>query len=871
MVTHRLTPQSAPDTTDLAGKTIGRYAVIRRIGVGGMGEVYLAEDKTLKRLVALKRVHPRLRSDWVHVQRLVKEAERVSALNHPCVAAVYDILHEGGEIVLVMEYVEGVSLRTRLQGPMEVHEVLHIAMKCCEALQVAHEKQIVHGDIKPENVMLTASGGVKLLDFGVARRLGLSHETVDSVSRLDPDHVGGTPSYMAPEVLLNQDPDARSDLFSLGIVLYEALAGHHPFPAESLLQRSDKIVHETPTPLNKFNPRLLPGMESIVSRLLEKNPDKRYTTASEVHADLQRVEGGQGRSTALRNAVGRLFAREDRVTVLMVLLLVTAMFSGIFLRQRTQAPVPGTSSFVPAHRFVAVLPFRYIGGSTENDAFAEGITAIITARLTQFSDGKQIQVAPADELHRSGISDIASARKNLGVNLVLEGNLHRSGDSMRVVVALVDAATRRQIRAETITASVGDPLSLEDSIATTAARLLEISPAQSVTTSAAKTVPAAYEYFLQGQGYLQSYKVEQVDRAREAFQKAIEMNPSYAPAYAGLGEAYSRKQETDYRREWVEAARSNCDKALSIDPQLPAGHECLGNYYNDVGEYQRAVGEFAKALKFDPASDPALLGTARAYEQLNKNDMAESTYKRAVELRPLLWRSHSDLGNFYAKQSRYPDAIAEVDRAVKLVPESSRPLHQLGGIYYLMGRFDDATAALNKALTLDPTATTFSNLGMIQLANQEYDAAITNLSKAESMDPDHTRIGNLARAYYWSGKREQAADHFRRALNAASKVLDVNPKDADALILSASYYAMLGEKRPALNTLNRALTLQPRNPEYQYWAAVVHNRFGNRAEALKRLELAASLGYSPVEIKLAPEFENLHSEARYQKLTSKGL
>jgi tetratricopeptide (TPR) repeat protein/tRNA A-37 threonylcarbamoyl transferase component Bud32 len=869
MATQRAGPQSVPDTTDLSGKTIGRYSVLRKIGVGGMGEVYLAEDRTLKRQVALKRVHPRLRSDWIHVQRLVKEAERVSSLNHPCVAAVYDILHEAGEIVLVMEYVDGTSLRTRLQGPLDVHEVVHIAIKCCEALQAAHEKAIVHGDIKPENVMLTTTGGVKLLDFGVARRLGMSHETVDSVSSLDADHVGGTPSYMAPEVLLNQDPDARSDLFSLGIVLYEALAGHHPFQAESLLQRSDKIVHETPTPLNKFNPRLLPGVESIVARLLEKSPEKRYASAAEVMEDLRRVQGGHGRSTTLRNAIGRLIKREDRATILMVLLLVTAMFSGILLRQRGKSTdSPEIAASVPAEKFVAVLPFRYIGGSTENVAFAEGITATVTARLTQFANRKQLQVAPGDELHRSGIADIASARKSLGVNLVLEGNLHRSGDAVRVTVALVDANSRRQLRTETITASMADSLALEDQISFAAARLLDTAPPQPNTVLAAGPGRGAYEYYLQGQGHLQSYKIDQVDAAIDAFKTAIEMNPGYAAAYAGLGEAFGRKQETDPRREWAEAVRVNCEKALALDPQLPAGHVCLGNYYHEVGGYERALVEFEKALRADPASTPALLGTASAYEQLNKNDQAEVTYKRAVEMRPQFWRSYSDLGAFYARRTRYTEAVAQVDQAVSLVPENGRPLHQLGGIYYLMGDFDSATKALNRALSLDPTPNTFMNLGLVQFSDRNYDGALVNFTRAAKMDPGYAQLGNLARAYYWApGKRGEAAQQFRLALDAANNALQINPKDADAMIMSASYYAMLGDKQPAFDALRRALARQPRNPEYHFWAAVVHNQFGDRREALDRLEQAAKLGYSQMEIKTAPEFENLQGDPRYQRLS----
>src|SRR4051812_36788748 len=288
---------------DLSGITIGRFAVRDRIGAGGMGEVYLAEDTTLKRPVALKRVGPHLRNDWSNVQRLLKEAERASALNHPGVASIYDVIQERGEVLLVMEYIEGISLRQRLrEGRLEIAQVIDLAIRVCDALQAAHDKSIIHGDIKPENMMLTPNGSLKLLDFGVARRMAGDEETMDDVSHLIKEHPGGTPAYMAPEVLREMEPDGRADLFSLGIVLYEMLSGRHPFYAETPTGRTEKILQLDPPPIRKLNPAVPIAVEKIVFRLLEKDREDRYQTGNEVIEDLRDAQ--QGRAVWPR-AMGR--------------------------------------------------------------------------------------------------------------------------------------------------------------------------------------------------------------------------------------------------------------------------------------------------------------------------------------------------------------------------------------------------------------------------------------------------------------------------------------------------------------------------------------------------------------------------------------
>ena len=865
-----MNPADAPGLNDLSGSRIGRFEVKRKIGAGGMGEVYLAEDTMLKRPVALKRVHPRLHSDWGHIQRLLKEAERISALSHPCVASIYDVLREQNEVLLVMEYIEGTSLRGRMQAQMDPDDVIHLAARCCEGLQAAHEKCIVHGDIKPENIMLTAGGTVKLLDFGVARRLVMDHETVDSVSHIDSDHLGGTPSYMAPEVLLNEEPDARSDLFSLGIVLYEALAGQHPFPAESVLQRSDKIVHHTPTALSVLNPKLPQGLEPVISRMLEKDPDKRYASAAEALVDLQLLQSGT-RGTLLTRA---LRDREKLFFGVSAFVLMVAMASSVFWQgQPVENGADGASGGIPQIKFIAVLPIRVIGDEKENKAFADGVTATLTGKLSQLTTANMLQVAPAEEVHRLALADVGSARKNLGVNLVMQGSLHRSGNSVRITTTLVDAGTQRQIRAETITADASDAFAMEDKVVEAAVRMLELElqPAErKALTQRPTQVGGAYENYLRGQGYVQSDDTAQLDDAVASFSRSLALDPRFAPAYAGLGDAYWRKQRVTHQAGLVEAARQNCDKAAALDPALAAAHLCLGILDDGTGHAEQAIKHFQLALAVEPTNDAAYLHLGQAYFHMGRKEEAEKTFQSAIRLRPHYWAGYAWLGGLYGQMGRYELAAAQLLRSTQAAPDNSRPYHQLGGVYIYQGKYEEAIAALQKANLLRPSYQAYSNLGMAYMSLHRFDDAITALEQSSRLAPvEYVPAGDLARAYYWApGKRKLAAAQFDRAKNLAEGALQVNPKDSDAMLMLAYYRAMLGQKSKSLNALKQAMAFRPQDAEADYFAGVIYQQLGDKPAALASLERAVRRGYSRAEMWAAVELDTLRGDKALQQLLS---
>jgi len=456
------TPSSSTQTPEvLSGSVVGRFRIGDRLGTGGMGEVYRAEDTKLKRLVALKRLAPQLRADSTYRRRFLEEAEHASGFSDSHVAAVYDVLEEQGEIFLVLEYVEGETLRQRLRRPMSLDEFFGIATQCAEALAAAHEHSIVHCDIKPENIMLTSTGQVKILDFGVAKHLPRSDQssTVDRAGTF-----AGTPAYMSPEVLLEQAPDGRADVFSLGVVFYEVLTGQHPFMASSFVATTDRIRRETPASVRIFNPSVSEDLETLVNKAMAKEAGQRYSSAQELLETLRTVHGGLTATRLARIVPQRPPPRPKTLIWLWAAaLLVAALISAAVYREtRSSRGLNLAGSATPVE--LAVLPFTPMADDPGSKAFCNGLTETLTAKLTQLTGSYPLQVVPTSEIRTEGVTSVEQARKSFGVGLVLEGSLHGSGNQVRVTYTLVDAKANRQLDAQTFDADVSDAFAVEDRV-----------------------------------------------------------------------------------------------------------------------------------------------------------------------------------------------------------------------------------------------------------------------------------------------------------------------------------------------------------------------------------------------------------------------
>jgi len=871
-------PVTPVEASDLTGKTVGRFVISARLGAGGMGEVYCADDTRLKRRVALKRIAPRLQANEGYRQRFLREAQYASGLTNQHVAGVYDVLETDGEVFLVMEYVEGQTLRRRLAEPLGFPEFLGIAEQCATALSAAHERGIVHRDIKPENIMLTPSGQVKILDFGVAKQL-LHAEDTATLDTSSSSSFSGTLAYMAPEVLLEKPPDQRADIFSLGVVFYEALTGRHPFRAGSFLATTDRVLHEIPAPASKFNPKVPAELERIVAKMLAKDPAERYATAADLLVDLRAFQrAGAYPATPLPRAlpskpqVGWGQHGKRWVLPATLALLLIAVIGFLLPNAWRWSSRKSGARVLAGPKNLAVLPFQAIGGSPENQAYSDGITETLTTHLTQLTATHALQVVPAREVRLRRVSSAEAARKELGVSLVLEGTFDRSGNVVRVNYVLVDTGTLRQLRAATITADASNPFAVQDRVAESTVGLLELElkpqERQALETHGTQ-VAGAYEFYLQGRGYLQNYdKPENVENAVSVFGRALSLDPNYALAHAGLGEAFWKKYEARKESEWIEPARKACERARALNSKLAAAHICLGTVEDGTGHSEKAVSEFQRALETEPTSDDAYRGLGAAFEHLGQLAQAEKTYRQAIELRPHYWAGYNWLGAFYFNQARYTEAAEMFSQVVALAPDSFRGYSNLGAVYTQQGRYREAIPTLERSVAIRTTATALSNLATAYFYQRRFaEAAQTYGAAVKADERNYVFWGNLGDALYWTpGRRAEAAAAYRKANALAEAKLQVNARSARVLADLGFYHAMLDERKAALSQLRRALEIAPDNPSVRFEAALVYNQFGETDRALGWLEKAVAVGYSPATIRDTPNFDSLRANPRFQAL-----
>jgi len=855
----------------LTGSIGGRFQIGERLGKGAMGEVYRAHDTRLKRTVALKRLSPYLRSDPLYRKRFEQEAERASAFSDSHAAAIYDVIEDRDELFLVMELVEGQTLRERLQTRISLSDFLQIAIDCAEALDAAHRCGLVHCDIKPENIMLTPSAQVKILDFGVAKHLPRS----DQSSTIDRSGAsGGTPAYMPPEVLLERIPDNRADIFSLGVVLYEGLAGHHPFASNSYVETTHRVLHEQPTPLRVLNAKIPEELERIVTQAMAKDPAQRYLNARDLMDDLRAVQSGITPSRLLpaRRAHERRRSYWGwwATAAVAVIALVALIALNRDLIRRWWGP--GT----PAKQMhLAILPLTPAANDANSLAFAQGLTESISVRLTQLTSTYPLQIVPPRELAADSIRTAPQARRTYGVNLVLEGGLRQFNNMVRVSYSLVDAANLTQHRGDTITVEADKPFDVEDRVLQSIVGQLglELQPLEKASLLAHGTQqPAAYDYYLRGRGYLQEYlKPENLESAITVFQHALELDPKYSLAYAGLGEAYLDKYERDRQQKWMDQARQSCQQAVALASDLATGHICLGMVDNRTGLYEEAAQEMQRAVQLDPTNDEGFRGLAHAYQLLGKMNEAEQTFRKAIQLRPQYWGGYNWLGSFYSAAARYDDAARMFTQMIALAPDSFRGYSNLGGVYLWQGHYADAITQFERSVSVYPSGAAYSNLATAYFLQGNYSGAARTYEKAVQVGGNeiiaYQAWRNLGEAYYWApGERSRSQEVFQKAIALAKERLAINPRDLDALYEVAFCYAMLREGGPALDYLKRALNTSSDDPELLLTAGKVYVLLGKPEQGLGFLTQAVNAQYSRFVIRDDPAFKTLANNVQFQKL-----
>ncbi|HSM86479.1 MAG TPA: tetratricopeptide repeat protein, partial [Candidatus Limnocylindrales bacterium] len=670
--------------------------------------------------------------------------------------------------------------------------------------------------------------------------------------------IAGTLAYMAPEVLMGETPDRRADIFSLGVVFYEALTGLHPFRDSHAMGTVAHILHESP---HAFPGPFPAGLDHVITRMLAKDPAQRYQTCEDVLADLRAVHAGRFSPAAALHRLRRATIRLPRAAFASFLVVLAA--TAFLLSPRTRQ----VASSGP--RLLVVLPFKPAAPDANSRAFASGLTDTMNAKLGELANRYPLEMVGASEVRAQQVTDARQARSVLGASLALEGSMQQSGNTIRVVYSLVDTRSLRQMHSGVITADSSNPFAVQDRVIEEVLSDLDIDLANADRgrmISHGTTQPQAYSSYLRGQGYLQEYdRPENLDKAVASFQEGLAADPRFALAYAGLGRAYLKKYDATHSPEFVTRAADACSRAVALDRGKADGQICLGVLFNTTGKYAEAARHLELAVKLAPNRDESYRELALAYEGLRDPDRAESLLKKAISLRPDYWAGYQWLGAFYAQHGYYHRAVEQFKRVVELAPDSFSGYSNLGAMYDMQGNYNQAIAVLEKSISIRPAPAALNNLGAAYFYQGRYQDSAGAYERAAQMTPGDFKVfGNLGEAYgHIPGEEVRSRENYARALEMTEQRLSTNSHDAETLSYSALYAARLGQKVKAERSRAAALNLSARDPGIRLNSALVLAHFHQDARALDDLERAVKDGLSVTEITNDPAWRRFSANPRF--------
>jgi non-specific serine/threonine protein kinase len=777
---------------------ISHYRIIEKIGEGGMGVVYKAEDTKLGRTVALKFLPPRLLCDSEARERFEHEARAASALNHSNITTIYEIDEDEGRCFISMEYLEGRSLKSVIPaGVLSFEKLLDVALQVASGLDAAHKKGVVHRDVKSDNIFVTENGPAKILDFGLAKLKGISGLTSTGTTL-------GTLQYMSPEQVRGGDVDCRSDLFSFGVVLYEMVTGSLPFTGDTEATVMHAILNVTPQPLARYRTGVPDRLQGLVEKALRKDIGNRYQSAADMKADLRDLLG------SLRSGVATSSGPERSI-----------------------------------ERSIAVLPFKNMSPDPENEWFSDGITEDIIAHISKIADLKVISRTSVMR-YKNTEKSIPEIGRELGVGAILEGSVRRAGNRLRIVSQLIDTGTDGHIWAETYDREMDDVFDIQSTVAQKIAAALraELSPQEKRRIEKKPTGDlTAYDCYLKGRDYYYRYTKPANETAVELFMKALELDASYAQAYAGLCEAYAHRSSYGLAYSWLDRGIEMGLKALSLDPGCVEAHRALSFAYIGKGWLRRAGDASRRALELDPnhASACATMGGVCMY----RGQYAEALgwMKKSLNLDPSHADSYSDVGWVYLGLGDFFQAELWIRKALELQQDLHWANSVLVWTYLAQGKFDEARAHIRKALsTVSSESVTRMNAG-----ETEYFAGRSDLAKAEY---EKAMEGHLEASHPWFVSRllihlagvylnlnEEAKG--TEMLARAEKVVKERLEDGDETGLAREYMARIcalrGNGEDMYTWLRKAISAGWRS----YFLAVanpVYGKFAKEARFVRMMD-----------------------------------
>ena len=879
----------------LIGLTVSHYRILDKLGGGGMGVVYKAEDVRLRRFVALKFLPDGVARDSHALARFTREAQAASALNHPNICTIHDIGEENGRAFIAMEYLEGQTLKHLIrERQLRTDQILDLGVEITSALAAAHAKGIIHRDIKPANLFLTETGHAKILDFGLAKitephvtdAQDMAAPTLDIADHdlTLPGAAVGTVAYMSPEQVRGETVDVRTDLFSFGAVLYEMITGRLAFPGNTSGIIFDAILNRPPVPAVRIRPDLPPRLQEILNKSIEKDRNLRYQHASEICTDLKRLRRDtdsermhasagllvkQSAPSAARAWLARRYGVVVASCAVLLLSVLGFALSDYFRSSWGGIRVP----ILPRHKNLVVLPFATVDTQPSEQLYCDGFTETVTAKLARINS---LQVPSALEVRTKHVSNIQDARTQLGANLVLVASWQRVQDSARINLSLIDAKTGNQLQTETITAPAADLFRLQDEVVLQASRMLQLQLSANDTaslTTHGTNIPGAYDFYLQGVGYLQRYeRPENVDIAIDMFKRAVQSDPNYAQAQAELARAYWYKYNATKDSQWAEQAKAAVNAARNLNSRLPEVQLAIGDLNLRTGSYREAGLVFQQVLELDPTNVDAYLGLAKSYDLQGETAKAEQTYRHAVEISPACWSCFNLLGAFLNAHARYQEAIQAWERVTELTPDNVWGYMNLGAAYFSLGQFEQANDYFRRALKLAPeNDEVYSNLGTVSFYLGRFEEDADYCRKAiELKSQNYAYWGDLGDALHMiPAQSSKAAEAYHEAIRLGEIQLGINSNDSDVLSSLALYYARTNDTKRARAYIDEALKLNSTDVDTLRIAALIDLENGDRRKAFQWLEKAVDSGYTREQLLANPELTSLHSDPDFTRLAKR--